>query len=152
MAHADTAPLKVLSAGAVEYIITRLAPGFTATTGVPVSFTFGTIGRVKQRLAAGETADIVIGTTPAILDMQGSETTLAGSSVALGRTLTGICVRRGAALPDISTPDAFKAALLAARSFAYTDPSVGGTSGVYLTGLMKQLGTPAAFASRTSSR
>ena len=140
MANTQPVTLKVLSAGAVEYVTTRLAPIFTRDTGIAVSFTFNTIAGVKQRLAKGETADIVIGTTPAIAEMVQAGTAVAGTSVEIGRTLSGICVREGSAVPDISTPEAFKATLLAAKSFAYTDPAAGGTSGIYLTGLMQRLG------------
>lgn len=134
------ATLRVISAGAVECIVTDLALGFTRDVGVAVDFTFNTIAGVKQRLANGETGDIVIGTFAAIQQMEADGTVEPGSRVELGRTLTGICVREGTPLPDISTPEAFKATLLAARSFAYTNPAAGGTSGIYLTGLMQRLG------------
>ena len=135
-----TAPLKVLSAGAVEYIVTGLAKTFTKDTGTPVAFTFNTIAGVRKRLDSGETGDIVIGTSPAIKQMEEAGVAVAGSRVELGRTLTGICVRQGTPIPDISTLEAFKATLLACRAFAYTDPAVGGTSGIYLTELMQRLG------------
>lgn len=140
MSSPGSTPLKVISAGAVEYIITPLGPQFTRESGVPVTFTFNTIAGVRKRLADGEHGDIVIGTMAAIRQMEEAGTVVAGSPVELGRTRTGICVREGAPLPDISTPEAFKAALLGARSFAYTDPKAGGTSGIFLEGLMERLG------------
>lgn len=140
MSSPGSTPLKVISAGAVEYIITPLGPRFTHETGVPVAFTFNTIAGVRQRLADGERGDIVIGTMAAIRQFEEAGTVVAGSPVELGRTRTGICVREGAPLPDISTPAAFKSLLLGARSFAYTDPKAGGTSGIFLEGLMERLG------------
>jgi molybdate transport system substrate-binding protein len=65
-----------------------------------------------------------------------------------GRTLTGICVRDGAPLPDISTPKSFRQTLLDAGSIAYTDPKAGGTSGIFLTGLLARLGIAGAVASK----
>jgi molybdate transport system substrate-binding protein len=134
------ARLKVLSAGAVKYVVTGLAPKFTADTGRAVDFTFGTIAGVRQKLKDGETADVIIGTAPAIAEMERSGVIEAGSRVALGRTLTGLGVRDGTPAPDISTPERFRQAMLDARSLAYTNPQAGGTSGIYLTGLFERLG------------
>ena len=88
--------LKVLSAGAVKYVATDFAPRFTRDTGDQVEFTFGTIGGVRKRLENGETADIVMGTAPAIAQMEQSGVLVAGSCTDLGRTLTGLCVRADA--------------------------------------------------------
>ncbi len=134
-----TSTLKVISAGAVEFVIRGLAKAFTAETGTSVEFTFNTIAGVRKRLASGESGDIVIGTAPAITEFESAGTVLAGTVVPIGRTHTGICVAPGAPIPDISTPAALKATLLAARSFAYTNPEAGGTSGIFLTGLMERL-------------
>lgn len=134
------AHLKVLSAGAVKYVVTGLAPQFTRDSGHAVDFTFGTIAGVRKRLADGETADVIIGTAPAIAEMERAGVLAAGSRVALGRTLTGLGVREDAPAPDISTPERFRQAMLDARSIAYTSPQAGGTSGIYLTGLMERLG------------
>jgi molybdate transport system substrate-binding protein len=132
--------LKVLSAGAVKYVATDFAPRFTRDTGDQVEFTFGTIGGVRKRLENGETADIVMGTAPAIAQMEQSGVLVAGSCTDLGRTLTGLCVRADAPMPDISTPDRFQQTLLKARSIAYTNPQAGGTSGIFLVGLLERLG------------
>ena len=70
----------------------------------------------------------------------------AGSRVELGRTLTGIGVRDDTPSPDISTPERFRQAMLDARSIAYTSPRAGGTSGIYLTGLMERLGIAEAVS------
>jgi molybdate transport system substrate-binding protein len=145
MPPAATAPrtavrLKILSAGAIKYVVTEFAPKFTRETGNRIDFSFGTIGAVRKRLATGETADIVMGTAPAIAQMEQSGALVTGSRVELGRTVTGICVRDGAPMPDISTPERFKQAMLDARSIAYTDPQAGGTSGIFLAGLLRRLG------------
>ncbi len=141
--------LKVLSAGAVKYVVTGLAPQFTRSTGQAVDFTFGTIAGVRQRLKDGETADVIIGTAPAIAEMAQSGVLAAGSRAGLGRTLTGIGVRDGTPSPDISTTERFRQAMLAARSLAYTSPQAGGTSGIYLTGLFERLGITEAMNAKT---
>ncbi len=132
--------LKVLSAGAIKYVATGFAPRFSGATGDTVDFTFGTIGGVRKRLAAGETADIIMGTAPAIAEMEQAGVIVGGSRRDLGRTLTGVCVRAGTPMPDISTTESFKQAMLDARSIAFTDPNAGGTSGIYLVGLLGRLG------------
>ena len=140
--------LKVLSAGAVKYVATDFAPRFTRDTGDQVEFTFGTIGGVRKRLENGETADIVMGTAPVIAQMEHSGVLVAGSCTDLGRTLTGLCVRADAPMPDISTPDRFKQTLLKARSIAYTNPQAGGTSGIFLVGLLERLGIAEAVGKK----
>jgi molybdate transport system substrate-binding protein len=135
-----TSHLKVLSAGAVKYVVTDFAPKFARETGHRVEFTFGTIGAVRKRLANGETADVIVGTAPAIAEIEQAGVLVAGSRTELGRTLTGICVRDGTPMPDISTPERFRQAMLDAPSLAYTDPTAGGTSGIFLVGLLERLG------------
>jgi molybdate transport system substrate-binding protein len=58
----------------------------------------------------------------------------------LGRTVTGVAVKEGAPVPDISTPEAFKQTLLSAKSVSYTDPKAGGSSGTFFAGLLEKLG------------
>ena len=148
IAGRSTVHLKVLSAGAVKYVLTDFAPRFTRDTGDQVEFTFGTIGGVQKRLGDGETADIIMGTAPAISQMEQSGVIAAGSRADLGRTLTGICVRADTPMPDISTPDGFKQTLLKARSVAYTNPQAGGTSGIFLVGLLERLGIAEAVGKK----
>jgi molybdate transport system substrate-binding protein len=136
----DPTRLNVLSAGAVKYVLTGLAPDFSAARGLPVEFSFGTIAGVRQQLRDGARPDVIIGTMPAIVAMEQEGTVLAGSTSEIGRTLTGLCVRDGTAIPDISTAERFKQAMLDTRSIAYTNPAAGGTSGIYLVSLLEQLG------------
>jgi molybdate transport system substrate-binding protein len=63
----------------------------------------------------------------------------AGSRAVVGRVAIGVAVRDGTPAPDIATPDAFKKALLAAKSVSYTDPAGGGTAAVFVAGLMERL-------------
>jgi molybdate transport system substrate-binding protein len=143
-----TAHLRILSAGALKHVLTDFAPKFTRDSGAQVEFTFGTIGAVRRRLAQGETADIIMGTASAIAQMEESGALVAGSRTDLGRTPTSICVRIDQPVPDISTPDRFRQAMLAAGSIAYTDPEAGGTSGIFLVGLFERLGIADAVAKK----
>jgi molybdate transport system substrate-binding protein len=140
MPFMTSAALKILSAGAVKYVLTGMAPAFTRDTGTPVEFAFGTIAGVRQQLKDGARPDIIIGTDPAVTAMEQAGAVAPASRVEIGRAPSGLGVRAGTAVPDISTPERFRAALLAARSIAFTDPQAGGTSGLYLVGLLEKLG------------
>lgn len=142
----DIVPLKVLSAGAVKYVVLGLAPKFESETGVRLDFIFGTIAGVRQHLRDGARPDVIIGTSPATDEMERDGVLVPGSRAEIGRTLTGLGVRADTPSPDISTAERFREAMLAARSVAYTDPAAGGTSGIYLTGLLDRLGIAGAVA------
>ena len=61
----------------------------------------------------------------------------------VGGVGVGVVVKEGAPKPDISSVDAFKKTLLAAKSVAYIDPAAGGSSGIYVAGLLDKLGVAA---------
>jgi len=132
--------IKVLSAGAVEGLLAAVVPEFTRTSGIAVSKSFGTVGVVQKRLKAGEQADVIIMSGAAIDALEGEGGALPGSRRDVCRTAVGLAMREGAPLPDISTLEAFKRALLAARSITATDPAAGGSAGIYLVQLLERMG------------
>lgn len=139
--------MKLLSALAVQAVVQPAAADFTRESGLQVEMTFGPVGALQAKLAGGETADLTILTAPVMTEMQ-----LAGTIVGrtdLARTGIAVTVRAGAPAPDLSTPETFLAALLAARSIALTDPAVGGTAGIYLAGLLERLGVADAIKPKT---
>ena len=73
---------------------------------------------------------------------------LPGSRTDLGRTVTGVAIKEGATPPDISTPEAFKQALLNARGVSYTDPKAGGSSGNFFAGLLESSASPTTSTRR----
>ena len=135
-AQADT--LKVLTAGAFKQVLLAVIPQFHAS-GRDIKWENDTVGNISKRIEAGETFDLVIA-SPAALDRLGKSGKLAGGAVDLAKVGVGVAVREGAAKPDISSVDAFKQALLAAKGVAYIDPASGGTSGIYVSGLIDTLG------------
>ncbi len=139
VAQASAADLKVLGAGPVDGTFRQLVPGFMRATGHTVEGTFDTVGVIQNKLKAGEKADILILTTAAMDDLDKAGALVAGSSVEVGRGTSGLAVRAGAPVPDISTPDALKATLLAARSVAYVDPAAGATNGIFFARLLDRL-------------
>ena len=132
-----------MSAGAVKAMVVALGAEFERGTGNKLDLNFGTAGSLRDRLKAGEKADLVILSESAIDALEKTGLFVRGSRTDLGRTVTGVVVKDGAPLPDISTPEAFKAALLKASSVAYTDPKAGGSSGTMFAALLEKLGIAA---------
>jgi molybdate transport system substrate-binding protein len=132
--------IKLLSAGAIEKMATDFAADFERQTGNTLELNFATAGVVRDRIAGGEAADIVISSQAAIKELQESGKLAEGSVTDLAETATGLFNRAGTPKPDISTPDKFKAAILAARTFAYSDPSGGGTGGRLFVAVLNRLG------------
>jgi len=139
-APAGAAEILVLSAGAMKTMVGELADAFRQETGHTVRITAGTAGQLRQKVAAGEPADVVIVTAGAIDDLARAGLVAPGTRVDLGRTAIGVGVRQGAPMPDIATPEALKQTLLAVKSFAYLDPASGATSGIHFAGVLKTLG------------
>ena len=148
-ASAQAAEIKVLSAGAVKGIVTELAETFRQETGHTVTITPGTAGELRQKVEAGEPADVVIVTDTVLEQLAGQRLVVADTRADLARTAIGVAVREGAPLPDISTPEAFKRTVLAAKSIVYTDPARGATSGIHFAGVLQRLGIADAVKEKT---
>jgi molybdate transport system substrate-binding protein len=137
---AIAADITVLSAGAMRSVLQELVGPFEGGTGNHVTFTFGTAGDVERRLEAGEVFDVAVATKPRFQKLEAAGTIVPGSVVVVGRSPLALAVRAGATKPDIGSVDAFKRAMLAAKSIAYTDPASGGTSGIHMAQVMRDLG------------
>ena len=149
---AVAAEIKVMSAGAVKPMVLALGEEFARETGHKVEFAFGTVGAMRKRFESGEAADLVVLSVSAIEGMEKSGAFVPGSRIDLGRVVTGVVIREGAPVPDISTVEAFKQALLNARSVAYTDPNAGGSSGTFFVGLVERLGIAEAIGKKAVLR
>jgi molybdate transport system substrate-binding protein len=134
------AKLKVMCARSMHEVVTALAYNFTNATGHEVELSFATVGALQKRLDTGETADVVISGIPAIDRLEAAGALVPGSRKNVATVHIGIAVRDGATTPDISTPAAFKQALIAARRIAFSDAAVGGSAGVYLARMFVELG------------
>jgi molybdate transport system substrate-binding protein len=136
---ASAADIKVLTAGAFKQVVLALVPEFEKTTGHKVALDNDTVGALVKRIEGGEAFDVAI-LSSAALDKLAKEGKVAPGAVALARVGVGVVVKEGAPRPDIATVEAFKRALLAAQSVAYIDPAAGGSSGIYVAGLLERLG------------
>jgi molybdate transport system substrate-binding protein len=126
---AAAADIRVLSVGAVQNAVRPLAADFSKDTGHKIVSTVGSPAVVVQKLKDGEIFDAVIVSEPAMdrLDKEGIVNP--ESRVRLATTGIGVAVRAGAPAPNLATPDAFKQALLAAKSVVYGDPTLPNQSG-----------------------
>ena len=136
----SAAEVKVLTAGAFKQVVLALVPDFEKQTGTKVVVDNDTAGGLKKRIEGGEAFDVAI-ITPAVIDeLAGAGKIGPGGRVNLASVGIGVVVKEGAPKPDVSTVEAFKRALLEAKSVAYIDPASGGSSGVYIDKLLQRLG------------
>jgi molybdate transport system substrate-binding protein len=150
LAGATAAEIKVLSTIALKAAMEQLLPQFEASSGHTVSIEFGTSAVLRRRIEASGTFDLFIVTPPETIDdLIKLDKVVAGTRTDFARTSIGVAVRAGTPRPDIASVDAFKAALVSARSVGYTDPARGGTSGVYFAGLIERLGVGDELKSKT---
>ena len=139
-AHSGAADLKVLSARVVQEPFQQLAADFAKETGHKVDASYGSPGAIQNKLKAGEKPDLFVLPTAAMDQLDKAGLIASAGRAELGRAVVGVAVKVGAKEPEISTPDAFKAALLAAPKIAYTDPAAGSSVGMYVTALLQRLG------------
>jgi molybdate transport system substrate-binding protein len=134
------AEIKVLTAGAFKQIVVAMAPEFEKQSGHKLVIDNDTVGAVVKRIDGGEAFDVTFIAPDAIAGLVKKGKVADGTIVDLARVGVGVMVKDGAPKPDVSTVDAFKKAVLAAKTVAYIDPASGGSSGIYLVKLFEQLG------------
>jgi molybdate transport system substrate-binding protein len=137
---AGAAEIKVLTAGAFKQVLLAVLPEFEKQTGHKVTVENDTVGALRKRIEGGEAFDVAVLTPAAIDDLSAKGKLVAGTRANLARVGVGVMVKAGAPAPDIGSVEAFKRALLAAKSVAYIDPASGGSSGIYVAGLLEKLG------------
>ena len=139
-ASAQAAEVKVLSAVGMREVMLDLGPKFERASGHTLVTRFDAGGVIVNRVQGGEAVDVVLVPRAGLERLSQSGKIVAGSGADLASSIAGVAVRQGAAKPDISTPEAFKRALLAARSISRPDPSLGGSSGVHIARVLERLG------------
>jgi molybdate transport system substrate-binding protein len=147
--RATAAEITVLAAAAIEQPFENVVHAFEHDSGTKVSVEFGSVGAIQNKLKAGAKPDLVILSTAAVAAAEKDGAALAGSRAVVGRAEIGVAVRDGTPAPDISTSDAFKKALLAAKSVSFTDPAGGGTAAVFIASLLDRLGLTDAIKKKT---
>lgn len=136
---ARSVEIKVMQSAAFKEAYLELAPQFERATGHRIATLWVPSVQMMTRLKAGETVDVVIMAAAAIDELVRLGKLVPGSRTDLAKSGIGIAVRAGGPRPDISSGDAVKRALLAAKSIVYST----GPSGVYLAGLFERMGIAA---------
>ena len=134
---ASAAEVRVMISGGLTAAYKVLVPEFERATGHKVLTAYGpsmgtTVNAIPVRLERGEPVDVLIMVGYALDDLAKKGKVIADSRVDLVKSPIGIAVKSGALRPDISTADAVKRALLAAKTIAYSDSA----SGVYVSSEM----------------
>jgi molybdate transport system substrate-binding protein len=131
--------ITLIAPGGIRDAIQRMIPAFEKKTGHTVKATFGSGGGTKQRVLNGEPFDVPV-VQPPLDEVIASGHVIAATETPLATVAVGVAVRKGAMRPDISTPDAVKRMLLAAKSISYPDGARGAAAGVSFDRTMKTLG------------
>jgi molybdate transport system substrate-binding protein len=137
---ATAAEIKVLTTGAFKQVVVALIPEFEKATGHKVVLDNGTVGQLQKRVDGGEAFDVLVLSPKGIDDYIHGGKIVAGTNANLAKVGVGVMVKDGAPKPGIGSVEAFKQALLNAKSVGYIDPASGGSSGIYVAGLLDKLG------------
>jgi molybdate transport system substrate-binding protein len=139
---APAAEIDALITTAMKAAIDELVPPFERANGHTVRVSYGPSGGLARRLIAGEPADVIVMDGGALDELIQQGKVLPGRTD-VARTGIGIAVRKGAAKPDVSSPEALKRALLAAKSIGHTAPAGGGITAAHVIKLFEKLGIAA---------
>ena len=136
---AGAGDLKVISAGAVRGLIAQIIDDYSRQSGQRFDFTVGTTGQLRAIISSGQHADLVITSAPLMGELEKTGNIASGSRADLGRVGLGVVVRDNANIPDVSTADAFKRAMIQAWRIAITDPAVGAVYDPHLNDTYRRL-------------
>ena len=139
--------VEVLSGGAAQGLVAALEAQFKAETGCDIAGTFGAVGAMREKLLAGQRADLLILTSTIIADLARSGDVVAGSAVDIGLVPTGVATRAGDPVPSVGNADELRAALLAANAIYFPDPKQA-TAGIHFAKVLERLGIGRGVADR----
>ncbi len=137
---ADAAEVRGLSSGSMKAALSQLLPDFQKSSGNTATIEYGPAGAIVGRIEKDDAADVVIASRSQLQKLESNGKVVQGSLVNIAGIALGVAIRKGAPKPDIGNVEAFKRALLSARSIGYRDPITGSTSGIYTAGLLERLG------------
>jgi molybdate transport system substrate-binding protein len=131
--------ITLIAPGGIRAAIEQLIPGFESKTGRKVKATFGSGGGTRQQVARGEAFDVPI-VQPPYPEVLASGNVVVSSATPLATIALGVAVKKGAPKPDLSSAEAVKRTLLAARSVSYPDAARGAAAGVSFNETLKKMG------------
>jgi molybdate transport system substrate-binding protein len=142
----QTAEIRVLSSTALADVLRERGPVFELSTGHKLVIELDTSTGVKRKIEAGARLDIAIATPLMIADLARQGKLTPGQGTGIAQVGYGVAIRAGAPRPDISSTDAFRETLLAAKSVMYNKE---GQSGIHMAAVMQRLGIEKEMRSRT---
>jgi molybdate transport system substrate-binding protein len=134
-----TRTLHLLCAGAAQGLVRALQPQLAQRCGAAIAGRFGAVGAMKEALLAGEPCDLMVVTDKMVGELAAAGLLRGDTRLPLGRVRTGVAVRSGQPKPDVTTPEALRAALLAAEGIYFPDPERA-TAGIHFANVMRELG------------
>ena len=149
---AQAAEIKLLTSPGFGPVFRDVGTAFERATGHQLTTVSTGLGIIVKRINSGETFDVVMAPRSAIDGFVKDGKATAASVTVVASAGMGVAVRKGAAKPDVSSPDAFKRTLLAAKSITYPDsknPSGNPLLGVHLERVFERLGIAGEMKSRT---
>jgi molybdate transport system substrate-binding protein len=146
---AGAAEIKVFSTIGVKSVLEELIPKFEMSSGHKLDVTWSTAALLAKRVESGEQADAVILIKNNVETLLKGGKIVPGTDTLFGQSIFAVGVRAGAPKPDISTPDAFKQSLLAAKGVSYSNPASGGASGVYIAKQIERMGITGQLKDKT---
>jgi molybdate transport system substrate-binding protein len=147
-APAKAAKIDAMMSTAMKAALDVLLPQFERTKGHVIHVTYGPSGALLRHLDAGEPADLFVTDIPA-LDRLLKANKVVADRISLARTGIGICIKKGASKPDVSTPEALKRALLAAKSVGHASPAGGSITGGKVLAMFERMGIANEMAAKT---
>lgn len=129
-AHAQS--LTVVAPASAQPALLQLASQYGAANGIKITVSGGSRAKVINALKTGP-ADVAVLPTSDMTELPNVT-----GMVALGRIAVGVGVRAGTTVPDVSTPEKFRAALLAAKGVAYADPAFGTSAGQIIASMLSE--------------
>jgi molybdate transport system substrate-binding protein len=143
---AQAAELKVIAGGSMTAPLNQIGPEFDKATGHKLSIHFDSTPNIIARVNSGTLFDVVVVPVDVFKDAAVKARFAPGPTVDIARVGYGVAVRAGAPKPDISTPDAFKTAMLAASSVAFLPASA---AGAHITKMFERLGIAEEMKAKT---
>jgi molybdate transport system substrate-binding protein len=143
---AGAAEIRLLGSPGVRGLVEALAPKFQAKTGHTIAGDFEVVAKIKRRIDGGERFDIAVLSPEALAALAADKKI--GGEVPFARAGMGVGFRKGAAKPDVSSADALRKTLLAARSVVY---SAQGLSGKAYLALVERLGIAAEMKDKAKA-
>jgi molybdate transport system substrate-binding protein len=148
-ASLHAAELKVIAGGSMTASMNALAAPFEKASGHKLSIHFDSTPNIVARVNSGTPFDVVVVPVDVFKDAAAKARFAPGPTTDIARVGYGVIVRAGAPKPDISTPDAFKNALLAAPSIAFLPASA---AGAYITKVFERLGIAEEMKAKTKAQ